>query len=278
MQNSPASLGTTRGSADTRRAQRYPGNACIAHKYLGSSRPAPRIVRMTGLRLSERLRESIEEEIATGKLLPGSRLDEVELARRFGVSRTPIREALRLLLGEGLVETRPQRGAVVAQVTPQRLIEMFEVMAELEAMCARLAARRMSDAELAAVEAAHEACRGSAAARDADAYFYANERFHYAIYAASHNNFLFEQAAALQRKLRPYRRLQLRVRNRPQRSFEEHQAILDALREGDADKAQLSIRSHVVVQGERFADLVASLGQMTGQPGPDASAEPARSA
>src|SRR5437763_67865 len=114
---------------------------------------------MSSARLPERLRESIEEEIATGRLLPGTRLDEVELAKRFGVSRTPIREALRLLLGEGLVETRPQRGAVVAQVTPQRLIEMFEVMAELEAMCARLAARRMSDAELAEVEAAHEAGR-----------------------------------------------------------------------------------------------------------------------
>ena len=218
---------------------------------------------MTAYRLSERLRESIEEEIATGKLLPGTHLDEVELAARFGVSRTPLREALRLLLGEGLVETRPQRGTVVAQVTAQRLIEMFEVMAELEAMCARLAARRMSDAEMAAIEAAHEACRGSAAARDADAYFYANERFHYAIYAASHNTFLFEQAAALQRKLRPYRRLQLRVRNRPQRSFEEHQAIVDALRDGDADKAQQAIRSHVVVQGERFADRIASLDQMT---------------
>jgi DNA-binding GntR family transcriptional regulator len=127
---------------------------------------------MSTMRLPERLRESIEEEIATGRLLPGTRLDEVELATRFGVSRTPIREALRLLLGEGLVETRPQRGAVVAQVTPQRLIEMFEVMAELEAMCARLAARRMSDVELAEVEAAHEACRGWGAAGDADDYFY----------------------------------------------------------------------------------------------------------
>lgn len=213
--------------------------------------------------MSERLRESIEEDIATGRLLPGTRLDEVELATRFGVSRTPIREALRLLLGEGLVEAGPLRGAVVAQVTPQRLIEMFEVMAELEAMCVRLAARRLSDAELAEVEAAHEACRGSAMARDADAYFYANERFHYAIYAASHNTYLFEQAAALQRKLRPYRRLQLRVRNRPQRSFEEHQVILDALRAGDADSAVQAIRAHVVVQGERFGDLIASLQQMT---------------
>ena len=223
---------------------------------------------MNGNRLSERLRESIEEEIATGKLLPGTRLDEVDLATRFGVSRTPIREALRLLLGVGLVENRPPRGAVVAQVTPQRLIEMFEVMAELEGMCARLAARRMSDEELAKIEAAHEACRESAAARDSDGYFYNNESFHYAIYAASHNTFLFEQASALQRKLRPYRRLQLRVRNRVQRSFDEHQDIVDALREGDADKAVLSVRKHVVVQGERFGDLIAGLSQMNARGAP----------
>ena len=153
-------------------------------------------------------------------------------------------------------------GAVVARVSPERLIEMFEVMAELEAMCAQLAARRMSDEEFAAIEAAHSACQGAAAARDADAYFYANERFHYAIYAASHNTFLAEQAAALQRKLRPYRRLQLRVRNRIQRSYEEHQAIVDALRDGNAEQAVRSVRNHVIVQGERFADLVSSLSRL----------------
>jgi DNA-binding GntR family transcriptional regulator len=213
-------------------------------------------------RLSERLRESIEEEIAVGKLLPGTHLDEVELATRFGVSRTPIREALSLLLGEGLVESRPRRGAVVAQVSPPRLIEMFEVMAELEAMCARLAARRITDEEFGAMELAHEECRSAAAGRDPDAYFYANERFHFALYTASHNVFLFEQAAALQRKLRPYRRLQLRVRNRLAGSFEEHQAILDALRACDADAAASSVRRHVIVQGERFADLIASLARM----------------
>lgn len=210
-------------------------------------------------RLSDRLREIIEEEIATGKLLPGSRLDEAELAERFKVSRTPIREALNLLLGEGLIETGARRGAVVARVTPQRLVEMFEVMAELEAMCAQLAARRMSDSDFARIEAAHTVCRTAADTCDPDAYFYANEGFHYAIYAASHNGFLFDEAAALQRKLRPYRRLQLRVRGRVQRSFEEHQAIVDALREGDGDSAVAGVRRHVIVQGERFADLVASL-------------------
>ena len=213
-------------------------------------------------RLSERLREVIEEEIATGTLVPGNRLDEVDLAKRFGVSRTPIREALSLLLGEGLIENLPRRGVVVAQISPQRLVEMFEVMAELEAMCARLAVRRMSDDEFGALQAAHESCRGAALANDSDAYFYANEKFHYAIYMASHNTFLFEQASTLQRKLRPYRRLQLRVRNRVQRSFEEHQEIVDALRSGDADKVVVSIRNHVVVQGERFADLLASVSTL----------------
>lgn len=213
-------------------------------------------------RLSEQLREAIEEEIATGVLLPGTHLDEVELARRFGVSRTPIREALSLLLGEGLIENRPRRGAVVTQLSPLRLVEMFEVMAELEAMCARLASRRITEAELAAMDSAHEACREAAQGADTDAYFYANERFHYALYTASHNTFLAEQATGLQRKLRPYRRLQLRVRHRLLGSFTEHQAILDALRAGNTEAAVRSVRDHVLVQGERFADLIASLNRL----------------
>lgn len=223
-------------------------------------------------KLSERLRESIEEDIATGALLPGTHLDEVELATRFGVSRTPIREALNLLLGEGLVENRPRRGTVVTQITPLRLLEMFEVMAELESMCARLAARRLSDGDLAALQAAHEECRSAAATRDTDAYFYANERFHFALYAAARNAFLAEEASSLQRKLRPYRRLQLRVRHRLKRSFDEHQAILDALSAGDTEAAAASARNHVVVQGERFADLVASLVHLGAPVGCDAEA------
>ena len=212
--------------------------------------------------LSERLREAIEEEIATGKLLPGTHLDEVELSKRFGVSRTPIRETLNLLAGVGLVESRPRRGAVVAQVSPQRLVEMFEVMGELEAMCVRLASRRVTDAELLAIERAHSECEQALAQGDRDAYFYANEQFHTAIYLASHNDYLGEQAHALQRKLRPYRRLQLKVRNRLQRSFREHQDILEALKCGDSERAAAHMRAHVVVQGERFADLMADLTRL----------------
>ncbi len=213
-------------------------------------------------RLSEKLREAIEEDIATGRLLPGTHLDEVELAQRHGVSRTPIREALSLLTGEGLVEIRPRRGAVVASVSPQRLLEMFEVMAELEGLCARLAARRIGDAELGGIEQAHAECQAAAGRQDPDGYFYANERFHHAVYAAAKNQFLLEQATALQRRLRPYRRLQLRVRNRLQGSLREQQAILDALRQGDAGAATEAARGHVAVQGERFTDLLASLPRL----------------
>lgn len=209
------------------------------------------------MKMSDRLREQIEEQIATGQLAPGSALDEAALATQFGVSRTPVREALIQLTAEGLVELRPRRGAVVASVGPARLLEMFEVMAELEAMCARLAARRMGQAEHAALLAAHRACE--AARGDPDAYFYCNERFHHAIYRGSHNSFLAEEAEALQRRLRPYRRLQLRVRDRMENSFAEHEAVVTALLAGDAAGAAQALRGHVSVQGERFGDLVASL-------------------
>src|SRR5438105_6419912 len=124
---------------------------------------------------AEKLREAIEESIATGAFAPGMHLDETELAQRFGVSRTPLREALIQLSSIGIVALRPRRGAVVAEVTPQRLLEMFEVMAELEAMCGRLAARRMTDNELAALQRAHEACREAYIAGDADLYYRQNE-------------------------------------------------------------------------------------------------------
>lgn len=219
------------------------------------------------MKISEQLRETIEEQIATGELPPGSMLDEATLVARHGVSRTPVREALIQLATEGLIEMRPRRGAVVASLGPTRLIEMFEVMGELEAMCARLAARRMTDTERSELLAAHLACGAARDAQDPDAYFYGNESFHAAIYAGSHNGFLREQALALQRRLRPYRRLQLRVRNRLGASWQEHQSVVDAIVAGDAEAAALALRSHVTVQGERFGDLLASLAALSRESG-----------
>jgi DNA-binding GntR family transcriptional regulator len=216
-------------------------------------------------RLSEQLREEIAETIVTRGYAPGTRLDEKALAETFGVSRTPVREALIQLEAAGLVEMRPRRSAIVAEIPAHRLCEMFDVMAELEAMCGRLAARRISESELSALGAAHRACEAASAANDPDRYYRLNEDFHLALYQASHNSFLVEQATALSRRLRPYRRLQLRVRNRMKTSYTEHGGIVEAITAGDGDAAAERLREHVVVQGERFADLIASLEEMKDQ-------------
>ncbi|MBL4907248.1 MAG: GntR family transcriptional regulator, partial [Sneathiella sp.] len=100
----------------------------------------------------------LEQEIVTGSLKPGTRLDETILADRFGVSRTPVREALTRLAASGLVEIRPRRGAVVATITLKDLMNMFEVMANLEAVCARLAARRITPEEKDELVASHALC------------------------------------------------------------------------------------------------------------------------
>lgn len=213
-------------------------------------------------RRSESLRELIEERIATGVYAPGTRLDETELGREFGVSRTPIREALIQLASGGLIDMRPRRGAVVAEIGPQRLLEMFEVMAELEAMCARLAARRITPAEQEALLEAHRACEEARDRNDPDDYYRRNERFHFTIFAASHNTFLLEQTAALHRRLRPYRRLQLRVRDRLRTSYAEHGSVVDLIIAGNGEGAAEQLRQHVMVQGERFADLIASLSML----------------
>lgn len=212
-------------------------------------------------RRATQLRDSIEDEIATGQLKPGERLDEVSLAERFGVSRTPIREALQQLSAAGLVELRARRGAVVSAPDPSQLMEMFEVMAELEAMCGRLAARRLLAEDEKALVAALAACQEAAARGDPDAYYYENEIFHRIIYRAGGNTFLAGQALALNKRLAPFRRLQLRVRNRMKTSQEEHEAVVAAIRAGETQRAADHLRAHVAIQGERFGDLMASLGK-----------------
>lgn len=206
-----------------------------------------------------KLRDAIENDIVTGSLTPGERLDEVQLAGRFGVSRTPIREALMQLGAIGLVEIRPRRGAVVVDPGPNRIYEMFEVMAELEGMAGSLAARRHTGEDRANLLSAHAKCEHSVTLGDTDAYYYDNEIFHQAIYKASHSGFLFDQCTALHRRLRPYRRLQLRVLNRMKASFAEHSAIVEAITGGDAEKVRGLLRSHIAVQGDRFGDLIASM-------------------
>lgn len=209
--------------------------------------------------LADGLLRRLEEEIVAGRLKPGTRLDEQSLAQRFRVSRTPVREALRQLASTGLVVRRPRQGAVVATITIQQMIEMFEVMAELEGMCARLAARRMTKEEKQALKAVHQACGRLVKKGDVDAYYAMNKRFHETIYAGAHNRTLEDMTRSIRNQLTAYRRYQLRQTGRMANSFAEHQAVLDAILAGDAETASRLMLGHVNIQGDVFADFVSSL-------------------
>lgn len=206
-----------------------------------------------------RIRRALENAILDGEYLPGARMDPEALAQRFSCSRTPIRDVLQQLEASGLVRVQPKRGTFVTQWSFEELAERFEVMAEIEASCASLAARRMTPSELAEMTAAHEACRAAARVDDVDAYYQRNTVFHRCIYRATHNRFLFQEASRLHTMLQPYRRIQLRSRNRLSTSLAEHDAILESIRVGDAKAAAERARAHIVVQGDRFHDLIAAL-------------------
>ena len=202
------------------------------------------------------LRDAIEDRILTGDLPPGARLDEASLAHDFGVSRTPVRQALFQLAATGLVQQIPRRGAFVAEVGPLQLQEMFEVMAELEALCARNAARRATQADVADLVQLHEACRDAAQTGDSDTYYYANEAFHDAIRRISGNSYLHQDVTRLQKRLQAFRRVQLRARARVGASLREHDTVLQAIRDGQPEAAAAAMRAHVAIQNEQFADLI----------------------
>ncbi len=210
------------------------------------------------MRRADALRDQLEQEIITGAFRPGERLDEQSLAARFGVSRTPIREALMQLASAGLVGLQPRRGAFVASLSLKDVIERFEVMAVLEAACGALAARRITEAERHALVEAHQACVEQTTSGDADTYYYANEHFHHVIYDACHNTYLGEQARQLHDRLKPFRRLQLRARSRLTTSLNEHQRIVDAILAGNGKLAEQLLRDHILIQGERLTDFIAS--------------------
>ncbi|SMX27910.1 putative HTH-type transcriptional regulator YdfH [Pelagimonas phthalicica] len=210
-------------------------------------------------RLSERIAENIEEMIFDGDFEDGERLSEVQLAEKLNVSRTPLREAFQRLSQTGLVELVPRRGAFVREPGPIELSEMFEVMSVLEATCCELAAQRISDEALGELEEANQRCQEAIDAGQADAYYLANERFHQIIYRQSGNGFLEKEALRLQKRLRPFRRIQLRLRGRLQQSMAEHRVILDALGAAESQTAAQAVKDHVAIQGDTFHALLLAL-------------------
>ena len=221
--------------------------------FSGPSQSAPRGS------LVESLTRMIADEIVRGSLGPGQRLDEHTLARRFGVSRTPVRESLRLLAASGLAERRPHRGVFVTSVTPERLAEMFEVMAEMEALCARLAAERMTAGERRTLEGLHADTQAHIRRGDIDGYEVANVAFHKAIYAGAHNAAMTDLTLEVRRRLAPFRRAQFRVLGRLGKSFEEHDQVVRAILRGDGDSAAKAMRAHILTVGDSSETYIAEI-------------------
>lgn len=207
---------------------------------------------------ADKVAEALAEAIFSGAFEPGSRLDEQFLAQRFAVSRTPVREALRLLATTGLIEIKPRRGAFVTQVSPAELEELFVAMGELEATCARLSALSMAPTERRRLEALHEKMAAIAESGDAEAFADANHSFHTMIYAGAHNVVLADMTAAMRRRLAPFRHAQFYLEGRPARSHAEHSAVVRAIVAGDAGKAHAAMLHHVTLVEASFDELVAS--------------------
>jgi DNA-binding GntR family transcriptional regulator len=216
-----------------------------------ASKPAPATAERRRT-LAEELRLALADDIVRGLITPGAGLDETDLARRFGVSRTPVREAIRQLAASGLVEVRAHRGAVVARPTEERLIGMFEAMAELEALCAGLAAERMLPAERAQLEVVHEALRALIQDGDPQRYHETNEAFHAAIYAGAHNSYLAEMTHATRYRVQPFRRAQFRNLGRLAKSHVEHDRVVVAILRGDRDGAAAAMREHIMLVCEEY--------------------------
>lgn len=210
-----------------------------------------------GPTLAATLHTRLEAEIAKGLIEPGARLDEQEIAQRFGVSRTPVREAFRLLASDELVELRGRQGATVRRLSMQTLIEMMQVMGELEGLCARLAARRITEAQGQRLNVLHQALLAQAEG-GADAFYDANMDWHEAIYEAASNAFLADQTRRLRNRVAAYRRRVTRMPTRVADTIAEHEAIMAAILAHDPEAAHRAMRAHLTLLGENLLDFIAA--------------------
>ena len=205
---------------------------------------------------SNQLAQQLEEMIFSGQVRPGEKLEEATIAARFGVSRTPVREAIQRLVATGMVEVRRRKGTIVTQLTMPRLIGMIEMMAEMDILAARLAARRATPEERDGI--GEILARARSAVADQQVYTRLNREFHWALYAATHNHYLEDVALRTWKVLQPYRNFRLDQASRRKSSLAEHEAIYEAIRTSDGDLAAQKMGSHVKVGGV-IADFVFSL-------------------
>jgi DNA-binding GntR family transcriptional regulator len=205
--------------------------------------------------LHDEVAAQLRERIFAGELTPGMFLDEVRLAEQMMISRTPLREALKVLTAEGLVRHEPRRGCFVNEVTEQDLDEIFPVIALLEGRCAFEAAQHASDADLAALEELHDKLQRHAKARRINDYYATNYAIHEAIITLAGNRWLAGVISDLRKILKLARLQQLHAPGRLEQSLSEHLAVFAALKARDPEGAEAAMRTHLTRQREALREL-----------------------
>ncbi|MBX3653968.1 MAG: GntR family transcriptional regulator [Ramlibacter sp.] len=205
--------------------------------------------------LHDEVAATLRDRIFSGELLPGAFIDEVALAEQMAISRTPLREALKVLTAEGLLRHEPRRGCFVNEVTEQDLDEIFPVIALLEGRCAFEAARNASDADLAALETLHERLQRHARAKRINDYYEANFAIHEAIITLANNRWLAQVIGDLRKIVKLARLQQLHAPGRLEQSLSEHMAVFAALKARDAEGAEVAMRTHLTRQRVALREL-----------------------
>ncbi len=199
---------------------------------------------------------TLREQIFDGTLAPGSFVDEAALCERLSISRTPLREALKVLTAEGLMRHEPRRGCFVNEVTERDLDEIFPVIALLEGRCAYEAARNASDAELNELDALHERLVRHARARRINDYYATNHIIHEAIIKLADNKWLAQVIGDLRKILKLARLQQLHAPGRLDQSLSEHLAVFAALKARDSEGADAAMRTHMTRQREALREVM----------------------
>ena len=198
--------------------------------------------------LHQEVASTLREEIFAGALAPGSFIDEVAQCARLKISRTPLREALKVLTSEGLLRHEPRRGCFVNQVTEQDLDDIFPVIALLEGRCAYEAARNASDADLVELTVLHDKLQGHAKAGRITDYYATNFAIHEAIILLANNRWLSQSIADLRKILKLSRLRSLGAPGRLQQSLSEHMTVFAALKSRDSEGAEAAMRTHLTRQ------------------------------
>ena len=211
-------------------------------KTMGDERdPAPTVKGSN----ADRIETALMDDIAAGQLQPGERLDEAGLAERFGVSRTPVREALSRLTAQGILVAGDKRGVRVAEYSREQLAQIFEAMYEIEVVCARLASQRLTFLARVEIEAAQARCAEVANAGDLTGYLRANEALHQAIYKATGNPYIADLAADFRRRTGPFRAKKFATRDDLIASAQSHVELLESVFSADSRLASKGMQNHL---------------------------------